>query len=169
VGALDGFMATWSAARNTFGQGAPHDGSEFDESTRLLQLQSSVAAAAPGSRWTGPASDSYDAANQRQGRTLEEAAVLDRLLRSEVDRAAAVVTAGRRNLDAVKNWVVSAASRLPPTPQGDSALYAIVSKGFGDVVDIVQRANGDLNTIAGRLHGLGGEYERLGAGSEDGP
>src|ERR1700712_901116 len=118
-------MATWSAARNTFGEGAPQQGAQFDNSAQLRQLQANVEAAKPESRWTGSASESYDAANQKQVRILGETAVLDQKFRSEVDRAAAVVTAGRRDLDTVRQWVVGSASNLPQTPAGDRALYTI--------------------------------------------
>lgn len=168
MGALDGFMAVWSKARNTFGEGVPQDGSQFDRSAQLRQLQSNVEGARPASQWTGSASESYDAANQKQGRVLAESAALDQRLRTEVDRAAAVVTAGRRDLDAVRQWVVSAASTVPDTRQGDRQLYTIVSKGSGDVADILQKSNGDLNAIAGRLRGLGGEYQLLGDGFKEG-
>lgn len=170
-GVLDGFMATWSAARNTFGEGTPHDGAEFDRSSQLRQAQSDVASARPGSQgfpWTGASADTYDAANQKQGRLLGETAALDQRLRSEVDRAAAVVSAGRRGLDSVMEWVVAAASSLPQTPQGDRALYAIVSRGSGDVADIVQKSNSDLNYIGNRLRGLGAEYQLLGDGFKEG-
>ncbi len=107
-------------------------------------------------------------ANQKQSRVLGETAVLDQKLRSEVDRAAAVVTAGRRDLDVVRQWVVSAASNLPQTAQGDLMRYTIVSKGCGDIAHIVQKSNGDLNAIAGRLRGLIGEYQALGGDLREG-
>ena len=93
MGALEGFMATWAKARTTFGQGTPQDGAVFDNSPQLRQMQSNVESARPGSQWTGAGSDSYDGANQRQGRVLGETAALDQKLRAEVDRSAAVVAA----------------------------------------------------------------------------
>ncbi|BBZ29498.1 hypothetical protein MMAD_37930 [Mycolicibacterium madagascariense] len=168
MSALDCFLATWSAARDTFGRGMPLEGAEFDDGLRLRQLQAEIGDARPGSQWTGSAATSYDSANQRQRGVLGETAALDRRLRSEVERAAAVVTAGRRELDSVRQWVVSAASHLPSTPQGERALYTIISKGSGEVVDIVQKSNGDLDAIAGRLRGIGGEYRSLGTRAKEG-
>jgi len=168
VGALDGFMATWSKARTTFGEGTPQDGAQFDNSAQLRQMQSNVESAKPGSQWTGAGSDTYDATNQKQGRVLGETASLDQRLRAEVDRSAAVVAAGRRDLDAVRQWVVSAASTVPQTPQGERMLYPVVSKGAGEIAEILQKSNGDLNAIAGRLRGLVGEYQALGGGLKEG-
>ena len=162
MGALDGFMATWSKARTTFGEGTPQDGAAFDNSPQLRQVQSNVESARPGSQWTGAGSDSYDGANQRQGRVLGETAALDQKLRAEVDRSAAVVAAGRRDLDAVRQWVVNAASAVPQTAQGERMLYPIVGKGAGEIAEILQKSNGDLNAIAGRLRGFGSEYQKLG-------
>ncbi|MDT5197137.1 MAG: hypothetical protein QOH20_3891 [Mycobacterium sp.] len=167
LGALEGFMATWAKARTTFGEGTPQDGAVFDNSPQLRQMQSNVESAKPGSQWTGAGADTYDAANQRQGRVLGDAAVLDQKLRAEVDRSAAVVAAGRRDLDAVRHWVVSAASTVPQTPQGERMLYPIVGKGAGEIAEILQKSNGDLNAIAGRMRGLGSEYQALAGGFKE--
>ena len=48
VGVLDAFMSTWSTARSTFGDGSPQTGDRYDNSSSLRQLQSDLAAAAPG-------------------------------------------------------------------------------------------------------------------------
>ena len=53
MGVLDGFISTWSNARETFGQGVPATGEQFDKSGPLTTMQSNVESAAPGSRWTG--------------------------------------------------------------------------------------------------------------------
>ncbi|MBU8827897.1 hypothetical protein [Mycolicibacterium goodii] len=50
MGALDGFYSTWNKARETFGQGVPTDGSQFDHSSELLNMKASVEAAAPDDR-----------------------------------------------------------------------------------------------------------------------
>jgi hypothetical protein len=155
-------MATWSKARTTFGEGTPQDGAVFDNSAQLRRMQSNVESARPGSQWTGAGSDTYDAANQRQGRVLGGTAALDEKLRAEVDRSAAVVAAGRRDLDAVRQWVVNAASTVPQTAQGERMLYPIVGKGAGEIAEILQKSNSDLNAIAGRLRGLSSEYQKLG-------
>lgn len=167
MGVLDGFMTTWSKARTTFGEGTPQDGAQFDNSRQLQQMQSNVQSAKPGSQWTGAGADTYDAANQKQGRVLGEAAALDQKLRAEVDRSAAVVAAGRRDLDAVRQWVVSAASTVPQTPQGERMLYPIVGKGAGEIAEILQKSNGDLNAIAGRMRGIGSEYQALAGGFKE--
>jgi hypothetical protein len=41
-------------------------------------------------------------------------------------------------------------------------LVPIVNKGIGQVVDIVQKTNGELGSIAGKVRGFGGEYAALG-------
>lgn len=158
---LNGFMATWSAARDTFGEGTPPGGDQFDESPRLRRVQSDVQAATSGSQWSGAGADVYDAANRQQGRVLAATADLDQKLRLEVDRAAAVVAAGRRDLDSVRQWVVTAASNLPKTPHGDRALYTIVRRGSGDVADILQKSNGDLSSIAARVRVIDADYRTL--------
>ncbi|OKH73210.1 EspA/EspE family type VII secretion system effector [Mycolicibacterium goodii] len=64
MGALDGFHSTWNKARETFGQGVPTDGSQFDRSSQLLNLKASVEAAAPDDRWQGSGANAYAAANK---------------------------------------------------------------------------------------------------------
>ncbi|GAB3237065.1 hypothetical protein GCM10027535_48640 [Mycolicibacterium hippocampi] len=175
MGVLDAFMAVWAKARATFGEGLPQDGSAFDQSATLLRLQSQVQAARPGERWQGPASDAYAVANDQHAGVLGGAARLDRRLRAEVDRSAAVVTAGRRDLDAVRDWVTNAAATVPQTPQGERMLYPVVSRGSGEVVEILQRSHTDMAQIAGRISGIGSEYQslrselKLGPGDEVGP
>jgi hypothetical protein len=162
LGALDGFESTWSNARSTFGQGTPQEGAQFDNSGQLRQMQSTVESAKPGERWTGSGSDAYATANEKQSRVLGQLADLDQRLRTEVDRSAQVVNAGRQNLDAVRQWVHDAAATVPPGQNRDRMLYPIVSRGAGEIADIVQRSNGDLNAIAERVRRLGGEYQMLG-------
>lgn len=175
MGVLDAFMAVWAKARATFGEGLPQDGAAFDESATLLRLQSQVHSATPGERWQGPASDAYAVANDQHASVLGGAAHLDRRLRAEVDRSAAVVTAGRRDLDAVRDWVTNAAATVPQTPQGERMLYPVVSRGSGEVIEILQRSHTDMAQIAGRISGIGSEYQslrgelKLGTGEEVGP
>jgi hypothetical protein len=161
VSALDAFLATWSQARTTFGQGTPSEGAQLDRSGQLRGLQDDVTSAAPGSNWTGSGSDTYAEANSRHARTLGNLADLDKRLGAEVDRSAAVVVAGRRDLDAVRQWVVDAAATVPRTAAGDRMLWSVVSKGSGELTDIINRSNGDLAAIAQRIRGLGGEYDEL--------
>ena len=160
MSALDAFLSTWDRARTTFGEGTPHGGDAVDRSAQLRALQGDVQAAAP-TDWTGSAADTYAEANQRQGRAIGAMADIDSRLRAEVDRSADVVSAGRRELDAVRQWVVDAAATVPRTALGDQMLWPVVSKGAGDVAEIVQRSNGELNAIAERIQKLGGEYDAL--------
>ena len=169
VGALDGFLSTWSAANATFGQGAPTNGSQFDQSGRLRQMQQRVQSATPRSGWTGAGSDTYADANGRHERTLGNLADLDKRLGAEVDRSAAVVAAGRRDLDAVRKWVVDAAATVPKTAAGERMLYPVISKGSSEIQDIINRSHGDLAAIGDRIRSLGGEYQALGKPHERQP
>jgi hypothetical protein len=168
VGVLDAFLSTWSHARATFGEGVPQDGAQFDNSAQLRQLQGNVESAAPGSNWTGTGSDAYADANRRHARRLGAMAGLDKRLGAEVDRSAAVVAAGRRDLDAVKQWVVDAASTIPRTATGERLLWPVVSKGAGEIAGIVHRSHGDLSAIAERIRGIGAEYQALGGDLKEG-
>jgi EspA/EspE family len=162
VSTLDAFMTTWAQARATFGEGTPAGGSQFDQSSRFHELESDVASAAPGSNWTGSASDVYAEANSRQARSLGSFGDLDKRLGAEVERSAAVVAAGRRDLEAVKQWVSDAAARLPNTPAGQRMLWPVISKGSSDIQDILTRSHGELTSIADRIRGVGSEYQALG-------
>lgn len=154
-------MAIWSNARATFGEGTPEGGAQFDASAQLRQMQAKVQSAAPGSRWTGTGADAYADANDKQARTLGALADLDRRLGSEVDRSAEVVAAGRRDLDAVRQWVSDAAATVPNNAAGERMLIPVVGKGAGEIVSILERSNGDLAAIASRIHSLGEEYRAL--------
>lgn len=169
MGALEGFLSVWSNARATMGEGTPEGGAQFDESARLWDLQSRVHAASPTSSWTGAAADSYADANAKQARAIGELAALDQRLRAEVDRSAAVVMAGRRDLETVRQWVVGAAAAAPKTAAGDRIVYAAVSRGSADISDILLRSNTDMNAIAGRLRGIDAEYRMVGHGLKLGP
>jgi len=72
------------------------------------------------------------------------------------------VAAGRRNLDAVRQWVVDAAASVPPGQAGETMKMAIVQKGISQVQEIIQRSNGELGSIGGKIRGLGDEYQALG-------
>jgi hypothetical protein len=168
VSALDGFREIWSHAIATFGQGTPSDGSQFDQSSRLQGLQEAVKSARPDGTWSGSASDSYAEANGKQERTIGGIANLDKRLAAEVDRSASVVTAGRRDLEDVRQWVNDAAARVPNTAAGERMLYPVISKGSSEIQGILTRSHDDLSTIAGRIHGLSGEYQALGDGDGGG-
>ena len=162
MGVLDAFLATWSRARATFGQGVPEAGSSYDASSTLLALQAEVALAQPGRHWTGLGSDAYGSASERQAAVLGDAARLDRQLRAEVDKSAEVVAAGRRELDGVRQWVLDAAAGVPPTAEGDRMLYPVVSRGSGEIVEILERSAADMRSISTRIGGIGAEYQALG-------
>jgi len=155
-------MTTWSNARDTLGQGTPQEGAGFDNSAQLRQMQTTVVSAAPGDKWTGTAADGYAEANSKQARVLGQMAGLDQRLGAEVDRSAAVVAAGRQNLDGVKQWVLDAAAAVPQSDQREQQLLPIARKGIGDVADVVKQTHGDLNAIGGRIQAIGNEYKDLG-------
>lgn len=160
---LDVFFSTWSKAKATFGQGTPQGGAQYDKSGVFQGLQSNLDAAAPGSRWTGRASAAQGAANTEHQRVLGELGGLDKRLASHVDQSAEVVSAGRRDLDAVRKWVIDAAASVPQNAAGERMLMPIAQKGIGQVTDIVQRTNDELNSIGGKIRGLGDEYQALGS------
>ncbi len=172
MGVLDAFTSTWSNARSTFGQSTPQPGTAYDNSGTLRQLQSDLASAAPGSRWTGSAATAYDTANTEHRRVVGELANLDHRLRAQIDQSAQVVSAGRADLDAVRNWVMAAASSVPANCAGERMLLPIVQQGIAQISDIMRTSNSDLSTIGGTIRGLGEEYRALGNrkfGKEGGP
>lgn len=158
---VNAFLSTWSNARETFGEGTPQPGAQYDNSGTLRGLQSTVETAAPGSKWTGGAANAYGAANAEHGRVLGQMAGLDQRLAAEVDNSARVVDVGRRNLDAVRQWVVDAAASVPPGQAGETMKMAIAQKGLSQLQEIIQKSNGDMNAIGGRIRGLGDEYQAL--------
>jgi hypothetical protein len=162
VSVLNAFLSTWSNARQTYGEGTPQTGAHYDGSSTLNQLQSTVQTAAPRSKWTGSAANAYGAANTEHGRVLGQLAGLDQRLSAHVDQSAEVVAAGRRDLDAVRKWVVDAAANVPQNAAGERMQMAIVQKGLSQVQEIIQRSNGELNSIGGKIRGLGNEYQALG-------
>lgn len=168
---LNAFLSTWSNARQTFGEGTPQSGAQYDASGTLNQLQRTIQTAAPGSRWTGGAANAYGAANTEHGRVLGQLARLDQRLSGHVDESAHVVAAGRRDLDAVRQWVEAAAASTPQNAAGERMQMAIVQKGVIQVQQIIQRSNGELNAIGGKITGLGSEYQALGNQqfAKDGP
>ncbi|MCX8556964.1 EspA/EspE family type VII secretion system effector [Mycolicibacterium mucogenicum] len=130
MGALDAFNAIWSQSRATFGEGVPVDGTEYDKSSaQFRDLQSKTQSAAPGPQWTGSASDAYADANDAHARKFGRMAELDQKMGVEITRSAEAVLAGRRQLEAVRQWVNDVASGLPKTAAGDAQLFSAVSKG----------------------------------------
>lgn len=162
MGVLEAFLSTWSQARATFGEGVPQPGTGFDQSAELKRLQSTAQTAAPGSHWSGGGANAYGARNDTHAATLGNLAALDARLGAEVDQSAAVVAQGRRDLDAVRQYVESAAASVPKTPEGEQMLWPVVGQGSGQIASILTRSNGELTAIAGRISALGLEYRQAG-------
>ncbi len=162
MGVLDGFMSTWSNARNTFGQGTPPTGEQFDKSTPLRGLQADVKSAAPGAHWSGSAAAAYDTVNNDHHEVIGKLAGLDQRLAAQVNQSAQIVTTGRQNLDAVRQWVLDAAASVPPGKNREQMLMPIVQRGLSQLTDIVTKSNGELSAIGGQIRTIGNEYQTLG-------
>ncbi|MCV7280832.1 hypothetical protein H7J88_14375 [Mycolicibacterium flavescens] len=162
MGSIDAFLATWSSARQTYGEGTPQTGAQYDNSSRLTALASDLEGAAPGSRWTGSAADNYGAVKTEHRRVIGALADLDRRLATEVDNSARSVDAGRRNLEELRTWVIDAANSVPPGKNAETLRMAIAQKGLAQLQEIVQQSNTESNATAQRIQALKGEFEALG-------
>ncbi|WP_409431439.1 EspA/EspE family type VII secretion system effector [Mycobacterium sp. SMC-16] len=167
MGALDAFNAIWGQTRATFGEGVPVDGSGYDKSPQFRDLQSQTQSAAPGSHWTGSASDAYADANDARARKFGRMAELDQKMGVEITRSADAVLAGRRQLDAVRQWVNDAAAGLPKTAAGDAQLFSVVSKGSSEISEIIRRTHNEMASIAGRVDILKAGWDELGGDPKD--
>ncbi|EHI13059.1 DUF6973 domain-containing protein [Mycolicibacterium thermoresistibile] len=161
MSALAAFLTTWSAARATFGEGTPRTGERFDHSALFHRLQAEAQTAAPGDVWTGTAADAYGAVNSEMIGVLGGLAALDVRLRAQVDSAAEVVSAGRRDLESIRQAVTTAAAALPTGTVGERMLWPIVAQGLGEITGIVRRSSGDLSQIGAELTRIGEEYRQL--------
>lgn len=159
---LDGFFRNWQNARETFGEGTPRTGGQFDHSALFRELETRLETTAPGDQWTGTAADAYAAVNTEHRRVIGELAHLDRRLGAEVTRCAQIVTAGRNDLQTVRDTVAAVADRLPPGPSGDAMRYALVSHGIGKITEIIRRSSSELGTVGANLLALNNEYAALG-------
>jgi hypothetical protein len=159
---IDAFLSTWSSARNTYGEGAPQTGAQYDNSGRLTTMASNLDSAAPDQRWQGSAATSYGAANREHQRVITALADLDRRLAGEVDNSASSVEAGRRSLDELRKWVVDAASAAPPGREGDRIRTVVAQKGLAQLQEIMRQSNSESNAIGSRIRALGQEFEALG-------
>lgn len=164
VSVLDAFLATWSKARRTFGSGMPHTGDQFDRSRELQELQMTVQAAAPGGHWSGGAATAYAGKNSEHARVIGRLAELDRQLGACVTESAGVVAAGRKNLDAIRSWVLAAAQSVPASPNREQMLMPIVQKGVAQLSEVVSSSNSQLNAIGSKFVQVGNEYAKLGDG-----
>ncbi|MGY1989062.1 TPR repeat region-containing protein [Mycolicibacterium fortuitum] len=170
MGVLDAFNSTWSKARQTFGQGTPQDGTQFDASANFQQAKAAVEAATAGPNWQGPASEAYAAKNKDHAAVFGRLADLDKRMAAEVTNAANVVTAGRQNLDQVKSWVTSAVSSIPSGTSArdrDKKLLQIANAGISKVSNIVQTSTGEMNAIGGRVQAIKGEFQDVGNEKDD--
>ncbi|MGV0656232.1 EspA/EspE family type VII secretion system effector [Mycolicibacterium thermoresistibile] len=74
---LDAFFLNWRDARETFGEGAPQTGEQFDHSAQFRELETQLESTDPGDTWTGAAADAYGAVNTEHRRVIGELANLD--------------------------------------------------------------------------------------------
>jgi hypothetical protein len=162
VSVLDGFYTVWSKARDTFGEGTPQTGEQFDASPQLSQAQATLDRAAPGSHWTGTSANAYGAANTRHQEVIGGIGALDKRLAAQVTYSAEVVAHGRTQLDGVRTWVTDAAASVPPGKDQDQKLLPIANRGIGEVVGIVQKTNSELGNVGGKIRALSAEYDKLG-------
>lgn len=175
MSALDAFYATWSSARETFGQGTPQDGAALDQSSRLAQMKTGVEAAAPDGRWQGPAAEAYATKNKGHAAVYGKLAELDQKMATQVSNAANMVTTGRQNLDNIKSWVDSAAAAIPSGTSAsdrETKLLSIASQGIGKVSDVITTSNAAMSDIGGRVRAITGEWQAIGnpsAGPKQGP
>lgn len=161
MSALDGFYTTWDNARQTFGQGTPAPGTNFDKSPQLTTLGAGLAAAAPGSTWSGAAATNYDKANTDHQAVFTKLAELDRKIAHQVDQSAQVVATGRQNLDQLRQWVTDAANSVPPGRQRDIMLMQIAHRGLAQLTEVVQKTNAESNAVAQNIAKLGPEFDAL--------
>jgi hypothetical protein len=161
VGALDAFYTTWSQARTTFGEGAPTTGDSFDGSARLREMQATIASAAPDDRWQGTASQAYAAKNAEHAAVFGKLADLDQRMAAEVSNSAAVVSAGRRNLDDLQKWVDAADASIPGGQSGETMRMILARKGLSQVSDTVQRSTEEMRAIGRKVDDIRGEYDAI--------
>ncbi|BBY51190.1 hypothetical protein MARA_46580 [Mycolicibacterium arabiense] len=166
VGVIDGFDATWSQARQTYGEGTPTTGEKFDQSSTLHNLKSTMDGAAPGSRWSGGASEAYGAANTEHQRVIGAIGDLDKQLGTQVTNAANLVNSGRNDLDSVKKWVHDAAATTQNNQAGERMKMTIVSKGLGQLTEVINNTDGQMQKVKGEIDKIKGEYEALGTGQK---
>ena len=155
---LDGFLSTWDKARNTFGHGTPPTGERFDEGTQLCGLRADLRSAATDLRWSGAAAEAFEAGNDDLHDVLGTLAELDRRLAAQIDRSVQIITVGRRDLDAVRQWVQDAAATVPPGDTGEQVLQSIVGWGLGELRGIVSAAHAELAATGRSIRTLGEDY-----------
>ena len=73
-----------------------------------------------------------------------------------------MVDAGRRNLDALRQWVADVAASVPPGQAGEQVKMAIAQKGLAQLQEIIHESNAESNAIGGRIRRLEEEFRALG-------
>lgn len=164
MGALDAFYTTWSQARTTFGEGAPTTGETFDGSARLREMQSTIESAAPDERWQGTASQAYAAKNAVHAAVYGKLADLEQKIGAEVTNAAAVVTAGRQNLEQTQSWVQGMAASIPSGQSSETMRMILARKGLSQVSDAVQRSTEEMGAIGRRVDDIRKAYDEIAGG-----
>lgn len=165
---LSAFATTWSAARTTFGDGTPVDGTVLDGSA-AQRGQALARAATPTAEWSGSGASAYSEANAAHVARLGAFADLDRRFGAEIGRSAEVVGASRRDLEALRKWVADAAAAAPNSTAGQRMLWSIVGKGVCDLQSVMSRSVVEQSEIASRIRALSGEYRQLGTAGDDAP
>lgn len=161
MGVLEAFVSTWSQTRDTFGRGVPRTGEPFDQSAALQRMQSAVASGAPDSLWTGAAADSYQVANAKHGRVFGQMAELDRKLGAKISESAHIVSTGRKDVDAVRQWVLDVAATVPEGRNRDRLLMGVVNNGLGRLTEIITGSNSELNRVGGEISTIDTGYRAL--------
>jgi hypothetical protein len=162
VDPLGAFNATWTAAKSSFGDGAPQGGEPYRNGSAVAGQAGTTLESAQPTAWTGNAADSYRSANVKQRQHVAKFAAIDSQVGARIDRSAAVVMAGRRKLESVRDEVNRLASQIPPGSfNREQLLLPIAMKGIGDVETIIQKSQGDLDSIGDELDRLAAEYETL--------
>ncbi len=166
MNAIDAFYAVWTDARRTFGEGAPATGAQFDASPTLRRLGAEVAAAVPHPVWSGGAANAYQIKNDGHRAVVDGLADLDHRLGRSVDRSAELVSVGRQNLEALRQWVSDAAAAVPPGDFQEAHLTKIASTGLSRLHEIVSATHADLGAVAQDIVTITSEYDALGSGQD---
>ena len=160
---LNAFLSTWSNARQTFGEGT--------RTARRAVRQAAPRCVAiairlwsrprPRSRWTGGAANAYGAANTEHGRVIRAT----RRAGPAPERSRRPVSGGRRrwtsatSTPCASGWWTPAAS-VPQGQAGERMRMRDRAEGDQSGQEIIQRSNGELNTISGGIRGLDESIER---------
>lgn len=158
---LEAFYAAWARARHAFREGTPQGGMQFEASAELRQLGNDVAGAAPGSVWSGGAATAYQAINADHRAAIDRIAELDQRLGGSVDNCARVLSGGRQDLDALRQWVIDSTGSVPPGKPHALACSQVAGEGLTRLDDIVRGAHGELDNLARDIRGIKKEYAAL--------